>query len=79
MNFWETEKPMSVDTGKNIIEYFPGAKSLSVSKPNWTDKKTGEVKRGKTVLLDLVAVANSPEAVKLLTRVLTELNKIERK
>lgn len=75
MNFWESEKPISVDTGKNIIEYFPEAKSLSVSKPNWTDKKTGEVKRGKTVLLDLEAVSKNPDAVTLLTRVLTDLKK----
>lgn len=73
MNFWESEKSISADTGKNIIEYFPGAKSLSISKPNWTDKKTGEVKRGKTVLLDLDAVSKNTDAVTLLTRVLTDL------
>lgn len=75
MNFWESEKPISVDTGRNILEYFPQNKSLSVSKPNWTDKKTGESKRGKTVLLDLEAVSKNPDAVTLLTRVLTDLKK----
>ena len=75
MNFWESEKPISVDTGRNCLEYFPTAKSLSVSKPNWTDKKTGESKRGKTVLLDLEAVSKNPDAVALLTRILTDLKR----
>ena len=52
-NFWETEKPMTADTGRNIIEFFPDAGKLSISKPNWTDKE-GNEKRGKTVLLDIL-------------------------
>lgn len=72
MNIWETEKPKVADTGKNILEFFPEARKLSVSKPNWTDKE-GNEKRGKTVLLDLAAVAAAPAAVALLEEVVKTL------
>lgn len=72
-NFWETEQPLSVDTGANVLNYFPTSKKLAVSKPNWTDKKSGESKRGKTVILDLESAAQSKEAVALLSRVLADL------
>ena len=71
-NFWETEKPMIADTGKNVIEYFPDAGKLSISKPSWTDKE-GNEKRGKTVLLDLAAAAATPAAVRLLEDVVKTL------
>ena len=73
-NFWETEKPMTADTGKNVIEYFPDAGKLSISKPNWTDKE-GNEKRGKTVLLDLAAVASTPAAISILKQVVKSLEK----
>lgn len=73
-NFWETEKPMTADTGKNVIEYFPDAGKLSISKPNWTDKD-GNEKRGKTVLLDLAAVASTPAAISILKQVVKSLEK----
>lgn len=72
MNFWETEKPITADTGRNLLEYFPGARSLSVSKPNWVNKD-GETKRGKTVTLDLNALSKSREGMELFTRVLLDL------
>ena len=71
-NFWETEKPMTADTGRNILEFFPDAGKLSISKPAWKDKE-GNEKRGKTVLLDLAAVASTPAAVSLLETVVKKL------
>ena len=71
-NFWEVERPMTADTGKNVIEYFPNAGKLSISKPNWTDK-AGNEKRGKTVLLDLAAAASTPAAVTILETVVKTL------
>ena len=70
MNVWDTEKPVTVNTGKNIIEYFREGRKLSVCKPNWIDKD-GNEKRGKTVILDLDAVASTSAAIKLLETVLT--------
>lgn len=64
MSFWETETPVTATTGKNEIEYFPQAGKLTISRPSWTDDK-GEVRRGKTVVLDLEAVKDCPEAVQI--------------
>ena len=53
--YWETETPIEVDTGKNILKYYPEAGRLQVCMPNWTDG-AGEAKQGKTVTLNLVAL-----------------------
>lgn len=74
-HFWDVETPVIVNTSKNVIRYFPEARMLSISKPDWKEKKSGETKQGKTVLLDLEAVAKNPAAVTLLTRVLADLKK----
>lgn len=73
MNYWETEKPLEADTGKNVLRYFPEARKLHISKLGWTDKKTGETKMGKTVALDLDAAAATPTAVRLLEDVVKAL------
>lgn len=64
MSFWETETPVTATTGKNELEYFPQAGKLTISRPSWTDGH-GEVRRGKTVTLDLEAVKGCPEAVQI--------------
>lgn len=74
-SYWETEEPMEVDTGKNILRYFPEARKLHISKLGWTDKKTGEHKMGKTVALDLDAVASTPAAISILKQVVKSLEK----
>jgi len=73
MNYWETERPIAADTGRNVLEYYPQAGQLSISKPSWVDKSTGETKRGKTVTLDLAAVKKTPKAMELLRTVLLAL------
>ena len=72
MNFWETEKPRVVDTGRNVLEYFPGAHRLSIAKPNWTNAN-GEEKRGKTVMLDLDALKACPEAASIFREIAANL------
>lgn len=71
-DFWEAEVPMTADTGRNIIEYFPVSRKLSISKPNWKDRD-GSEKRGKTVILDLAALANTPDALTILEAVVKSL------
>ena len=71
-DFWEAEVPMTADTGRNIIEYFPASRKLSISKPNWKDRD-GSEKRGKTVILDLAALANTPDALTILEAVVKSL------
>ena len=72
-SYWETENPVEVDTGKNVLRYFPEARKLHISKLGWTDKKTGEHKMGKTVALDLDAVASTPAGISLLETVVKNL------
>jgi hypothetical protein len=60
--YWETETPVTADTGKNVIRYFKGAGKLQVSMPYWTDKD-GEQKPGKTVTVDIEAVKATQEAL----------------
>ena len=72
-SYWETENPVEVDTGKNVLRYFPEARKLHISKNGWTDKRTGEHKMGKTVALDLEAIASTPAAVSLLETVVKNL------
>ena len=71
-DFWESEVAMTADTGRNIIEYFPASRKLSISKPNWKDRD-GSEKRGKTVILDLAALANTPDALTILEAVVKSL------
>lgn len=47
-----------------------GGGTEGLCKPNWIDKD-GNEKRGKTVILDLDAVASTSAAIKLLETVLT--------
>ena len=70
MNYWEQEQPKVVDTGKNILRYFPQAGKLQVCQPNWTDG-TGQEKQGKTVTLDIQALTEMPEAVDILKEILS--------
>lgn len=64
MSYWDDEKPVVADTGKNVIELYQNAGKLAISSPSWTDD-AGKVRRGKTVVLDLGAVKTSPEAVQI--------------
>ena len=65
MNYWETDTPIRASTRKNELEYYREAGKLAISRPSWTDG-SGESKRGKTVTLDLAALRESPEALRLL-------------
>ena len=63
--YWEEEEAKVVDTGKNVLRWYEKADKLQVSMPNW-----GEGKQGKTVTLDLCAVAECEEAVALLRQLI---------
>ena len=66
--YWQEEPGKIIDTGKNVLEYYPRAMKLSVAKPSWTNAM-GEVKRGKTVVLDLSSVKNNQEAAAMFRRI----------
>lgn len=66
--YWETEAPISVQSGKNVLRYYPQAGKLWVSKPDWQDED-GETKPGKTVAIDLAALKKAGGAKELLRQV----------
>ena len=63
--YWESEKPLVITTGKNVLRYFKAAGKLQISNPNWTDKN-GEEKPGKTVTLDLTSLRETEGGLDLL-------------
>lgn len=63
--YWESEGPLVVQSKKNVLRYFRQAQKLQVSLPQWPDAE-GQVRQGKTVTLDLKALAENQEAVDLL-------------
>ena len=74
--YWETETPIEVDTGKNILKYFPQAEKLQISMPYWTDS-AGEKKQGKTVTFNLTALFESKDknAAAILADIVAKLEK----
>ena len=71
MSYWENEQPTTIDTGKNILRYFKEAGKLQVSQPNWINKENEE-KPGKTVTVDLKALKETPEALKLIKQIIEQ-------
>ena len=63
--YWETEAPVEVNTGKNILKHYPKAGKLQISMPEWKNE-TGETRRGKMVVLDIAALQASREATKII-------------
>ena len=55
------------------MEYFERAQRLAVSRPAWTDED-GHERRGKTVVLDIRALKESPGAVKLMQDIAATLD-----
>ena len=65
--WWNEETPITVHSEKNVLRWYPQAGKLQVSRPDWIDEATGEVKTGKTVTLDVAALP--PAAAALLSSV----------
>ena len=66
--YWENEKPIEADTGKNTMRYFKEAGKLQISGANWQNDK-GETIRGKTVTLDITALKGSSEAMSIIKQI----------
>lgn len=72
-HFWEVEQPEIMDTGRNVIRYYPEAQRIVVHLPNWENYKTGEILPGKGVGLNLYALAESPDICERLIEILEGL------
>ena len=77
--YWEKEKPtMEAATSKNRLAWYAEAQKLQISLPDWVNKD-GETCRGKTVTLDVAALAeDSDNARAILAAVLETLTKTNR-
>lgn len=71
-DYWKNEPDQEIDTGKNVLRYYAEARRLQVCMPYWTDND-GNRKPGKTVSLNLDALAETPEAIQLLEKVLSNI------
>ncbi|MEG1953974.1 MAG: hypothetical protein RR115_07055 [Hydrogenoanaerobacterium sp.] len=71
MSYWTEETPTIVDTGANVLRYYPQAGKLQVSLPDWLNKE-GDSCQGKTVAVDVEALQANSKAVALLTQLLGE-------
>lgn len=69
MDYWNNEQPVVIDTGSNVLRYYKEAEKLQVSLPSWIDRE-GELRQGKTVAIDVVALKGSAKAVDLLKEIL---------
>ncbi|MBC7343732.1 MAG: hypothetical protein H5U02_15025 [Clostridia bacterium] len=69
--YWELEKPEEAQTDRVMFSYYPKAGKLQIS-ALFTDRETGEKRRGKTVTLDMEDMQLYPEARELLSRVITD-------
>ena len=60
-HYWEAEEPEVLDTGRNVLRYYPEAQRLVVHLPDWENYKTGQQLPGKGVGLNLYALSESPD------------------
>lgn len=67
--YWETETPRVVDSGKLRFSYFTAAGKLQISQL-FTDRDSGELRRGRTVTIDQEDMQLHPEALALFAEVL---------
>ena len=75
MAYWNDEKPVVANTGRNRLELYPKSMHLNVGRPNWTDGN-GE-HHGKTVDLNLEAVCIDAEARKIFREVVAMFDRYE--
>ncbi|HBF36539.1 MAG TPA: hypothetical protein DDW50_04380 [Firmicutes bacterium] len=69
--YWETETPQTIKTGRNFLKYFKGAGRLQVA-ALYKDQTTGEIKQGKTAVLDMEDLALHPQSLDLLQSFIDE-------
>ncbi|MBE3589875.1 MAG: hypothetical protein IMW98_03495 [Firmicutes bacterium] len=71
VRYWESERPEEIRTERAQLAYYKAAGKLQVT-TLYRDRETGEVRRGKTAVLDRKDVVAHPEALALLERFLKE-------
>ncbi len=67
--YWQRETPKEADTGNVRVSFYPEAGKLQISQL-FTDRDSGEAKRGRTVTLDSEDMTLHPAARALILEVL---------
>ena len=68
--FWALEEPLIFTTQCNAFRLYKKANVLSVSLPDFTDRRTGQIRIGRTVTIQLDALIESPATLKALLGIL---------
>lgn len=63
--YWETELATTLITSKNVLNFYPEAERLAVSRPSWVDTD-GNERQGKTVTLDVASLREKPDEARML-------------
>jgi hypothetical protein len=75
--YWQKEQPIMIKTSRNTLRWFKNAEKLHVALPEYQDGQ-GELKPGKTVVLDIRALLEADKTDKgktkeLLSEILSEI------
>jgi superfamily I DNA and/or RNA helicase len=67
--YWENEKPVVVNTGKNILRFYKNAGKLQISKQDWNIGGV-RIAMGEIVTLDITALKRTPEGLEIIKQIL---------
>ena len=72
VRFWEQEEPLEAKNEYGRIAYFPTAKKLQLSRPDWVDDND-KVRPGKTVTFSVNRFKGDEQAKHILNKVIADL------
>lgn len=73
MAYYDNEDPVILETDKNKLSWYPEAGKLNVARPDWVNDE-GQTKPGKTVVLDLNNLADTPGGIEFLENIIASFN-----
>ncbi len=77
MSYWTEEQPKVLTTRANTFRYYEKADALAVSLPDFPDRKTGVMRIGKTISINLEALTENPEVIDSLIEILSKAKPIQ--
>ena len=71
-DYWKNDPDAAVNIGGCILKYYATAGKLQIAK-TYTDKNDGVEKIAKCIAIDLDALRETPEAVELLEKIISDI------
>lgn len=68
--FWADETPQIFSTRTNVLRFYKKSGIISVSAPDFPDRKSGEMRIGKTVCLQIQPLIEKPDTLNALIDIL---------